>query len=189
MNYRPRFAERTFTVVLAMTALFEGVRAGAGTFRLLLDLPARFSVGPVAFAEFSRATDLSMRGIVFYSIYGVGGALLTAAAWLIAWRTGAPRLVRALTGVACLCSATVLVLTTQAAPLMWKLGSSPNDPAALADLLDRFTFWTTLRVACVDFSFLAIVAALALLAVQRRTPATAIQGTAVNSTSELTGKR
>jgi chromate transport protein ChrA len=47
---------------------------GAGTFRLLLDLPARSRV------EFSRATDLSTTGIIFCALYGVGGALLTALA-------------------------------------------------------------------------------------------------------------
>src|SRR6188768_1854043 len=109
--------------VVALTTAFEGIRAGAGTFRLLLDLPARHRVGPVAFAAFSRATDLSTAGIVFYSLYGFGGALLTAATWIFASRTRAPRPVRTLAGTAFICSVLVLVLTTQAAPLMWSVGS------------------------------------------------------------------
>jgi len=159
--------KKLFPFSLSLTVVFEGVRAGAGTFRLLLDLPARFQIGPVAFADFSRATDLSTRGIIFYSLYGLGGALLTAATWVVASRARAPRSVRLLVGFASACSVTVLLLTTQAAPLMWRVGSAANDPAALADLLQRFTFWTTLRVGCVDLSFLAIVAAMTFLVLER----------------------
>src|SRR6185369_14492694 len=129
--------------------------------------PARHRVGPVAFAAFSRATDLSTAGIVFYSLYGFGGALLTAATWIAASRTRAPRPVRTLAGTAFICSVLVLVLTTQAAPLMWSVGSAPDDPVLLARLLDRFTFWTALRLSLVDLSFLAVLSALTLLAVSR----------------------
>lgn len=166
MNWA-RSRGKAFFVLLAATAVCEGVRAGAGTFRLLLDLPARVAVGPVAFAQFSRATDLSTRGIVFYALYGFGGALLTAAAWYAARRAGARRQVRALLGVAALCSLAVLLFTIPAAPLMWDVGSASSDAARLGALLDRFTFWTTLRVACVDVSFLSVVATLTALAYPR----------------------
>jgi hypothetical protein len=43
---------------------------------------------------------------------------------------------------------------------MWKIGRTGSERAVLADLLDRFVFWTTLRVALVDISFLCVVAAL-----------------------------
>jgi hypothetical protein len=163
MNLWPLRAER-LPLVFALTTAFEGIRAGAGTFRLLLDLPARHRVGPVAFAAFSRATDLSTPGIAFYAVYGFGGALLTAGTWIASSRTRAPRPVRTLAGAACICSLLVLVLTTQAAPLMWSVGSAPDDPTLLARLLDRFTFWTTLRIGLVDLSFLAGLSALTILA-------------------------
>jgi hypothetical protein len=161
--------ERIFSLLLGLTAVFEGGRAGAGTFRLLLDLPARLRIGPVAFAEFSRATDLSTRGIIFYSVYGFGGFVLTAAVWYAAFRAKAPRFARSLLGAACICSVAVLVLTTRAAPLMWKIGSGSTEPVALAALLDRFTVWTALRVACVDASFLSVVAAMTGLVLASRT--------------------
>jgi hypothetical protein len=153
----------TLPLLLGTTAVVEGIRAGAGTFRLLLDLPARFSIGPVAFADFSRATDLSTTGVVFYVLYGVGGLIVTAVAWFATWRLAAARSVRTLAGVACACSIGVLLLTIPAAPLMWRVGATPNDPAALAVLLDRFTFWTTLRVAAVDASFLSVIGAMIVL--------------------------
>jgi hypothetical protein len=166
MNLRASPA-RCLSLVFALTTAFEGLRAGAGTFRLLLDLPARHRVGPVAFAAFSRATDLSTAGIVFYSLYGFGGALLTAATWITASRTRASRSVRTLTATACISSVLVLVLTTQAAPLMWSVGSASDDPMLLARLFDQFTFWTTLRIALVDLSFLAVLSALTILALSR----------------------
>ncbi|MEO8182461.1 MAG: hypothetical protein ABI895_26795 [Deltaproteobacteria bacterium] len=81
-----------------------------------------------------------------------------------------------MTGFSCVGSVVVLILTTQAAPLMWRVGSTMNDPAALADLLDRFTFWTTLRIGCVDLSFLAMVSAMTILVIERRVPRDAARG-------------
>jgi hypothetical protein len=150
--------------VLALATAFEAVRAGGGTFRILLDLPARHAIGAEAFAAFSRATDLSRAGVLFYVLYGVGGLLVTAAAFAAAWRARASMAVRRLTGAALVCSLLILALTTQAAPLMWAVGrSQPGDPA-VGSLLDRFTLWTDLRVLCADVSFGAILGALTWLA-------------------------
>jgi hypothetical protein len=164
MNYSERASWKRmkpgFLLLLAGTTAFEGIRAGAGTFRMILDLPARNHIGPVAFAELSRATDLSPVGIVFYVVYGFGGALLTGLTLLIAVRATAPRGIQLLTGVAAICSVLILAFTTQAAPLMWSVGTSANDPAVLKDVLDHFTLWTDLRVICADVSFLAVLLAL-----------------------------
>jgi hypothetical protein len=162
MNCSDARRQRRLVLWLTAAALFEGLRAGAGTFRLLLDLPARRRIGAVAFAEFSRATDLSTKGVVFYTVYGFGGVLLTAAAWWAATRCAASRRLRLLLALACSCSIAVLLFTTQAAPLMWRVGSAPSDPVVLSALFDRFAFWTELRIVCVDVSFICVLAALAL---------------------------
>jgi hypothetical protein len=166
-----RRAGTRVVLALAVAAAFEGLRAGAGTFRALLDLPARTRIGSLAFAEFSRATDLSRAGVVFYVIFGVGGVLITGAAWLIAVRGGAPRAIRRLLATSVLASLLVLVFTTQAAPLMWRVGSAPPDPELLRALLDRFTSWTLLRIACVDVSFAAVLAALTVAALPKEAAA------------------
>jgi hypothetical protein len=165
MNYTP--IKRGVVLAMAVATAFEGLRAGAGTFRALLDLPARRRIGPLAFAEFSRATDLSTTGVMFYVIFGVGGALVTGVTWLIAVRGGAPRLIRRLLATSAIASLLVLVLTTQAAPLMWRVGTSPPDPILVGTLLDRFTTWTLLRIGCVGLSFGATLSALALAAMPR----------------------
>jgi len=174
--------------MLAVTALFEGIRAGAGTFRLILDLPARFTIGPLAFAEFSRATDLSTRGIVFYSLYGFGGALLTGGTWYAAWRSHAPRLIQTLLGIACSCSVAVLLFTTQAAPLMWKVGSVSSDTEMLSGLLDRFTVWTVLRIACVNVSFVAVITSMTILLLKSRMPVVPREGAADEIASDVIGR-
>ncbi|HEY2368553.1 MAG TPA: hypothetical protein VGH87_19285 [Polyangiaceae bacterium] len=157
--------------LLAATTAFEGIRAGTATFRAIIDMPARSSIGNIAFAELSRATDLSARGVVYYVLYGFGGALLTGATWIAARRGRADAFVRRMTGVAFTCSLVILVLTTQAAPLMWRVGSSPNDPVLLGDLLDRFSAWSLGRVIATDVSFAAMLFVLAHLASRSAEPA------------------
>jgi hypothetical protein len=153
--------QRWFRPLLLATVLFEGLRAGAGTFRMILDLPARMAIGPVAFAEFSRATDLSPIGVWFYVLYGVGGLVLTGATWFAAWRSRASGNVVWLLGLSCLCSILIIVLTAFAAPLMWSVGASPADPLIVGPLLDGFATLTNFRIGLADLSFVATVLALA----------------------------
>src|SRR5262245_48899252 len=66
---------------IAVATTFEGLRAGIGLLRLVLDLPARQALGPSVYADFFRATDLTSRGFALYLTYGFGGALLSAFAY------------------------------------------------------------------------------------------------------------
>jgi hypothetical protein len=151
--------QRTLASLLVVTTAFEGFRAGAGTFRMILDLPARTVIGPAAFAAFSRATDLSTAGVAFYAIYGVGGAVLSIALWIAAMRARMARIDLLLIGLSVLCSLGVLVFTTQAAPLMFAIGAA-TDEAQLPALIERFVFWTNPRIVLVDLSFVALLAVL-----------------------------
>ena len=162
----PRAGRSTTLVtwLLAVTTAFEGLRAGAGTFRMLIDLPARARVGAVAFADFSRATDLSTAGYIFYALYGIGGAVLTSGTWIVARRVRAPVVIRRLSAFAACCSLLILAMTARAAPLMWRVGSESNNAAVLKGLLDRFVFWTNLRIVATDLSFLAVLCALTYVA-------------------------
>ena len=159
----PRIAKSAVTMLIATTA-FESVRMGASVFRGLIDLPAREKIGSVAFADFSRATDLSPAGFTFYATFGIGGLLLTGATWIVAARTRAPLYVRRLAAISTVCSLLILAFTTQAAPLMIRLGSSPNDPSLLSQLLDDFAVWTYPRFVCATVSYAAMLSALARLA-------------------------
>jgi hypothetical protein len=157
-----------FLLLLTGTAAFEGIRAGSETLRMILDLPARDQIGAAAFADFSRATDLSQAGVIFYVLYGFGGLLLTCLSCFIAFRYRAPRPIQFLTFISAAASILILIFTTQAAPLMWAVGVSANNSTDLAGLLDRFTFWTDLRIVCADISFCAVLLALMSAALQVR---------------------
>jgi hypothetical protein len=159
--------QRPFASLLVVTTAFEGIRAGAGTFRMILDLPARAAIGATAFAAFSRATDLSSAGVVFYAIYGFGGAALTIATWLLAARARMPRGDLVLIGLSVLCSLLVLAFTTQAAPLMFMIGGT-TDEAQLDGLIERFALWTNLRIVLADVSFVALLAVVWRSLVTRR---------------------
>jgi hypothetical protein len=161
MNYGHRSEGRRNRFVLLL-ALAVGVNvswAGAITFRVLIDLPARARIGAVAFAELSRATDLSS-GLVFYPLAGVGSAVVSLLAWVVAGRSRASRAVRHLTAAAAVSALLVLVVTTRAAPIMFEIGSSQNDVAVLAALADRFSLLTQIRAVLADLAATAVLAAL-----------------------------
>jgi hypothetical protein len=99
-------------------------------------------------------------GLVFYPIGGVGSAMLSLATWLAARRRRASSSIRVPAGVAAVCTLLVLVVTIQAAPIMFQIGSSPEDAAALALLADRFARLTQLRAALADLAAAALLAAL-----------------------------
>jgi hypothetical protein len=157
---------RTFLGLLACATGVALLSAGGGTFRALVDLPARYRLGSIAFAEFSRATDLS-RGLVYYPTEAIGGTLLIAATSWAGWRAGAPRLVRWLMAGALLSKLLILAITTQAASIMWRIGSSPNDAALREALTERFVSLTYVRIVLGDAAGIALLGALSACAMRK----------------------
>ncbi len=157
--------KKSFVALLGVTAGVNLAWAGAVTFRVLIDLPARHRIGPVAFAELSRATDLS-RGLVFYPALAVGSAFLSCAVWLAAVRTKARPSIRWQAAAAAVSALLVLVVTTQAAPIMFRIGASPNDPATIQPLADRFTALTNIRALLADTGAVALLWALTTCALR-----------------------
>src|SRR3712207_6798475 len=68
----------TLVLVVAATAT-DGPLAGASLAQSIKQLPARHKIGPVAYSEYSRASDLGP-GILWYGMLGMGATLLTIAA-------------------------------------------------------------------------------------------------------------
>lgn len=153
-----------FILLLAIATGVNVMWAGAVTFRVLIDLPARHQLGPLVFAELSRATDLA-RGLVFYPVAAVGSALLACAAWFFAARTRAPRFVRVLTAAAVLACALVLAVTAWAAPIMFRIGAA-SDPEMLTRLADRFALLTDVRAVFADLGALALFCGLSSIALR-----------------------
>ncbi len=156
--------KRSFTLLLAIATAVNVLWAGAVTFRVLIDLPARHRLGPTAFAELSRATDLD-RGLILYPVAAISSGVLAGAACFVAARMRAPRFVRAETAAAALACALVLVVTAWAAPIMFHIGAA-TDPEVLTRLADRFALLTNLRAVFADLAALALFCALSALALR-----------------------
>src|SRR5689334_19999285 len=126
-------------LVVVVVVVFNGILAGLSVDKVVVQLPARHRLGVVAYAHYARAADLG-NGAVLYPIAGVGAALLTIVAAVIALAEHASTTLR----VVLVCAAVLSVLhsaaTAVAAPTMFRVGKSPDDDTALATLLSRFAY-------------------------------------------------
>jgi hypothetical protein len=132
-------------MLLLMATAANGMLVGASLDQSLKQLPARHRLGLVAYSQYSRAADL-VNGIAYYGVLGIGSALLTLAATLVAHREGATTPV-----VRWLDASTVLTIlhslaTTRAAPTNFSQRDvDPNNAEALAQVFNRFASWQTVR--------------------------------------------
>jgi hypothetical protein len=70
--------------LLILATAFNGILAGASLDQSIKQLPARHKIGTAVYSVYSQASDLG-NGIAWYAIIGVGAALLTIIAALIAF--------------------------------------------------------------------------------------------------------
>jgi hypothetical protein len=148
----------TFVLIVAATAA-DGLLAGASLDQSIKQLPARHKIGPVAYSEYSRASDLGP-GILWYAILGVGAAVLTIAAAVAAFFEGVPPASAVPLYVAAGLAVLHSLATTQAAPTNFSQRRVAKDEAALARVFDRFERWQTLRAALQVLTFGAMLWAL-----------------------------
>ena len=142
---------------VAMAALVvDGLLAGLSLDKVIVQLPARRKIGVTAYAAYARAADLG-NGIAFYATVGVGAALLTITAFVVAAAQGAPGDVTALLAAAAGLSLLHSAATGRAAPAMFQVGRAGDDEAALTPLLTRFARWSAARAA-LQAATLAVVA-------------------------------
>jgi hypothetical protein len=132
-------------MLLLMATAANGMLVGASLDQSIKQLPARHQIGLVAYSQYSRAADLGT-GIAYYGVLGIGSALLTLAATLVAHREGGSvPVVRWLNTSAVL---TILhsLATSRAAPTNFSQRDvAPDDAEALAQVFDRFASWQTIR--------------------------------------------
>jgi hypothetical protein len=148
----------TLALIVAATVA-DGLLAGASMDQSIKQLPARHKIGPVAYSEYSRASDLG-RGILWYGILGVGAAVLTIGAAVAAFLEGAPSAGATPLYVAAALAVLHSLVTTQAAPTNFSQRRVAGDGAALARVFDRFERWQTLRVVLQVLNFGAMLWAL-----------------------------
>ena len=148
----------TFILILAATAA-TGLLAGVSLDKAIVQLPARYRMGVVGFAAFSKANDLG-NGLIVYPVLGIGAALLTIGAALAAFLQGTlisnawPLYLSAI--FALLHSFT----TIRAAPNMLSLRQPTRDEAILTETFNRFAKWHNLRAILQLLNFVMLVWAL-----------------------------
>lgn len=145
-------------LIVAATAL-NGLLGGISFDGALVKLPTRRRIGAVAYATFARGNDLG-NGLWVYPSTAIGAALLTIVATIVAYveRTSAAVLVP-LT-IASLISIGHFVATSQAAPVMLRVGKTPDDEGLLSPLLDRFARWHAVRATLQVITFVILLWAL-----------------------------
>jgi hypothetical protein len=132
-------------VLTVAAAAFIGPLAGMSLDQTVKQLPARRQIGDAAYSAYMRAADLG-NGPFLYGFFGVGAALTAIAAWLFALSANAPPDVRTPLAVSALLALLHSGTTAVAAPTAFRQRRiAPDDQAALARLLDRFTRWHHLR--------------------------------------------
>jgi hypothetical protein len=112
--------------------------------RLLVQLPARHRIGPVAYTHYARASDLA-NGRFVYPLLGISGPIFTWAALVVALRSGASSRIWVPLAVASVLCVLHSLTTARAAPTMMRVGRSEDRSELIAPLLDRFTRWSWAR--------------------------------------------
>jgi hypothetical protein len=153
-----RVAELTVVMVALATAL-NGLLAGLNVDTALVKLPARRRIGVLAYATFARGNDLG-NGRVVYLVLGVGAALLTILATIIAVVEQEPTALLLPLFLATVLSLLHTFATTRAAPVMLRLKTAPDVEAVLSAKLDRFARWHAVRALFQVLAFSALLWAL-----------------------------
>lgn len=135
-----------------------GIVAGVSLDKVIVQLPARRRMGPVAYARYARAADLG-NGVAFYAAVGVAAAVLTLAAFGLALARDAQGSVAALLGAGAVLAVLHSGTTGRAAPAMFRIGKAEDTDAVLEPLLTRFARWSALRAALQVATFGVMVAA------------------------------
>jgi hypothetical protein len=136
-------ASTTFVLVVGSAAV-TGLLAGASLDQSVKQLPARFTIGHVAYSKYSRAADLGY-GIALYSILGVGAAVLAIAAAWSAHHDGAPSAAATPLYIGAAVAVFHSICTTQAAPTISGQRRFADDEDALRRIFAKFQRWQTLR--------------------------------------------
>jgi hypothetical protein len=161
-RYLGVMASASARAFLLLAILISGLLAGGNIDRAIVAMPAWHEVGANSWAEFSRHADLG-DGIILYPLEAIGGALLTlAAAVAFHLDRNTPREAAILLYAAVLLSASGLVLTMKAAPIMLGI-RDVSEPASLRLAFEGFWYWGNLRAVFQVLAFLAQLAALAVL--------------------------
>jgi hypothetical protein len=147
-------------LIIAATAL-NGLLGGLSFDGALVKLPTRRRIGAVAYATFARGNDLG-NGLWVYPPTAIGAALLTILATIVAYVEHASAALLVPLSIATLTSIGHFLATSRAAPIMLRVGKTPDDEALLSPLLDCFARWHALRATLQVLTFFVLLWALVI---------------------------
>jgi hypothetical protein len=143
-------------IMIVLATALNGLLAGFSVDGALVKLPARRRIGAVAYATFARGSDLG-NGIWVYPSTAIAAALLTVAATIVAIVGRSPAMLLAPLSLAALTSIGHFLATSRAAPIMLRVGKTPDDDALLSPLLDRFARWHAVRATLQALTFFVLL--------------------------------
>jgi len=146
-------------ILLAVATVADGALAGASLDQSIKQLPARRTMGNVAFSAYSRAADLGP-GVVWYAALGIGAALLTIATAIVELALGTASAAAWAIYVAAALAILHSLTTARAAPINFSQKRAADDEAQLGVIFDRFERWQTARVILQTLTFIAVIVAL-----------------------------
>lgn len=144
------------TSLIIFAVAINGLLAGLNVDTALVKLPARRRIGVVAYATFARGNDLG-NGLFVYPLLGIGAALLTVLATVLAGASHSSMEVVLLLSLASVLSLLHTFATTRAAPVMLSLKEASDDEALLMAKLDRFARWHAVRAAFQVLAFFVLL--------------------------------
>jgi hypothetical protein len=148
-------------IVIVVATALNGLLAGYSVDGALVELPARGRIGAVAYATFARGDDLG-NGIWVYPSTAISVALLTIAATIVAYLENVQVTLLASLSVATVLSIGHFLATARAAPIMLRVGKTPDDAVLLSPLLDRFARLNAVRATSQALTFFVVLWVLAL---------------------------
>jgi hypothetical protein len=146
-------------ILIALATAADGMLTGASLDQSIKQLPARYKIGMVAYSAYSRAADLGP-GIVWYALLGVGAAVLTLAAAIVAYVQVVPVTRAWPIYVAAGLSVVHSLATTRAAPTNFSQRRVASDEERLRAVFARFERWQTVRAGFQVLTFAAILVGL-----------------------------
>jgi hypothetical protein len=150
-------------MLLVASVSVNGLLTGATLDQAIKQLPARKTIGAVAYSDYSRAADLG-HGLIWYPVLGIGAAVLsvvTGVVGLAQHAAGAEQIALILLIVG---SAAHMGSTALAAPTNMSQRRAVGDEAELTRIFNRFAQLNALRagllVATLGVTVWALVAAI-----------------------------
>lgn len=134
-----------YTIILvALATAANGILAGASLDQSIKQLPARHKIGMIAYSKYSQAADLG-NGILWYAGIGIGAAVLTIVAAVVAYFNGLNTIITTPLYIAAILAVLHSLVTTQAAPINLSQREVVQDESALNRVFNRFERWQALR--------------------------------------------